>query len=242
MVQPHDGFRFSADSLLLACFAPRADRILDIGTGCGVVGLAYLLLHQGRATVVGLDSSERMISCATQNAVRLGLEEAFLPVASDISGCKNERSIRPESFDLVLMNPPYREPGTGRVCADEQKRAARFETLAGLGEFLDVAAFSLKNGRPLCLVYAAEGIVRLIETLRGRRLEPKRMVMVHGHADAPAKVVLVEARKNGRPGLSIPAPLILYSRPGVRTPSPQALSFCPFMDRGRGEDAAPAPV
>jgi tRNA1Val (adenine37-N6)-methyltransferase len=242
MDQPRNGFRFSADSLLLACFAPRADRVLDIGTGCGVVGLAYLLRHEGQARVVGLDSNERMISCATRNAVRLGFEETFKPLHFDITDCRTARAIKPETFDLVLMNPPYREPGTGRLCADEQKRAARFETLAGLGEFLDLAAFALMNGRPLCLVYAAEGIVRLFEALRERRLEPKRMVMVHGHADAQAKVVLVEARKNGRPGLIIPAPLILYAQPGERTPTPQALSFCPFIDQGRREESAPALV
>jgi tRNA1Val (adenine37-N6)-methyltransferase len=242
MAQPRDGFRFSADSLLLACFAPRAKRVLDIGTGCGVVGLAYLLRHEGLAKVVGVDSSERMISCAARNAARLGFDEAFLPLSSDVTVCRTEQAIKPETFDLVLMNPPYRKPGTGRLCADEQKRAARFETLAGLGEFLDLAAFALMNGRPLCLVYAAEGVVRLMEALRERRLEPKRMVMVHGHADAPAKVVLVEARKNGRPGLIIPAPLILYAQTGERTPTPQAFSFCPFIDQGRREDAAPALV
>ena len=42
--QPEKGYHFSADSLLLAEFVASdgADRVLDLGAGCGIVGLAAL--------------------------------------------------------------------------------------------------------------------------------------------------------------------------------------------------------
>jgi SAM-dependent methyltransferase len=131
MAQPEHGFRFAVDSLLLAGFAPRADRVLDLGTGCGVIGLGYLLLHEAGPTVLGVDSNARMISCARLNAKRLGLSPSFQPLLADVVEIRRDQDLQPESFDLVLLNPPFRIPGSGRLSVNPLKRAARFEELAG---------------------------------------------------------------------------------------------------------------
>jgi tRNA1Val (adenine37-N6)-methyltransferase len=234
MIQPDGGFRFAVDSLLLASFAPPASRVMDLGSGCGVIGLSYLLGHAGPTSVLGVDASELMTSCARANAGLLGLTAAFKPLLADVLMFHEHRDIKPESFDLVLLNPPFRAPGSGRLSSSPAKRSARFEDAAGLGKFLDGAAYALKNRSPLCLVYLAERLAALIELLGARRLEPKRMLLVHGHASAPAKVVLVEARKNGRPGLRIDPPLLLYRDGEGGELTEAAVTFCPFLRKGRG--------
>jgi tRNA1Val (adenine37-N6)-methyltransferase len=238
MAQPEHGFRFAVDSLLLAGFAPRADRVLDLGTGCGVIGLGYLLLHGAGPTVLGVDSNARMISCARLNAKRLGLSPSFQPLLADVVEIRRDQDLQPESFDLVLLNPPFRIPGSGRLSVNPLKRAARFEELAGLGEFLDGAAYGLRNRGSLCLVYLAEQLAPLLESLRAARLEPKRMALVHGHAAAPGKIVMVEARKNGRPGLRVDPPLVLYRNAAGRELTEAALSRCPLLRRGMGVDGS----
>jgi tRNA1Val (adenine37-N6)-methyltransferase len=229
LVQPENGFRFAVDSLLLACFAPPTFRVMDLGTGCGVIGLAYLLRHGGQADVLGVDESEQMISCARANAGLLGLMDAFHPLQADVLSFRQTNGIQAGSFDLVLLNPPFRDPGSGRVSRHLEKRAARFEGRAGLGEFLDGAAYALGNQKSLCLVYLAEKVASLVEMLRARRLEPKRLLLVHGHASAPAKIILVEAKKNGRPGLKVEPPLLLYTEAAGGELTEAAGAFCPFL-------------
>ena len=45
-------------------------------------------------------------------------------------------------------------------------------------------------------------------------LEPKRMRLVHSRQGGPASLVLVEGRKNGRPGLEVEVPLYVYQGEG----------------------------
>jgi len=104
---------------------------------------------------------------------------------------------------MVVCNPPYFEPGTARVSKSSER--ARSGELA---RFIRAARELLgKRGRA-CFVYPASDLARLVETLRGIGLEPKRLRLVHASASAPARVVLVEARAAKLGGLAIGAPLV----------------------------------
>ena len=75
--QPEGSFRFSVDALLLAAFAVSrtADvtiRFVDLGTGCGVVGLAYLLLKGNKCRGFGIDCNPELIAAAQNNTAKLG--------------------------------------------------------------------------------------------------------------------------------------------------------------------------
>ena len=64
-----------------------------------------------------------------------------------------------------------------------------------------VAARALKNGGRFCCIYSAERLPELCAALAARQLTPKRICPVHGRAGDAALLVLMEARRNGRPGL-----------------------------------------
>ena len=103
----------------------------------------------------------------------------------------------------VVCNPPYFEPGTARV-AKSAERARSGE----LERFVRAARELLgKKGRA-CFVYPASDLARVFATLRACGLEPKRMRLVHATPNAPARVVLVEARAAKLGGLAIAAPLV----------------------------------
>lgn len=237
--QPEQGYRFSMDALLLATFAApqgrakagRPRRGLDLGTGCGVVGLAFLLEQEAAGAgagwqITGLDRQEAMVACARANAVRLGLEERFTTLLSDVS----EAELKDNWYDAMLCNPPFRHGGQGRSCATAGRNAARFEDEQGLEPFVRAARAALRDKAPLHLVYLPERLPGLFSQLRAARLEPKRMRMVHGHTRARARMVLVESRKNARPGLDVEPPLLLYSGSGAQSPlTREALAFCPFL-------------
>jgi len=233
LAQPEGGYRFAVDSLLLACFArvKRRARVIDLGCGCGVAGLGLLLRAPGAGMrVVGLDADEAMVAAAAENAARLGLAEQFMAIRADVGRIREEGAPRAESFELALCNPPYREPGRGRLSPrGGEVNAARFESGAGLSGFIAAAAYLVKNGGALCLVGLAERLAGTLAFLAEVRLTPKRLRFVHGRLDAPAKIVLVQAVKNAASGLRAEPPLVLYEKGQGNRITPEALAFCPFL-------------
>lgn len=244
LAQPEGGFRFGADALLLACFAAQVPgkRALDLGTGCGPAGLGLLLARNDReTTVLGLDKDPAMVEAARQNADRLGLTDRFTARLLDVREIRGNEETPAASFDLVLANPPYRHPGSGRRPEDLLRDAARFETDGGLAAFAAAASHVLADkGRFIC-VHLAERLAHVIALLAANNLETKRILPVAPRRDAPAKQILVLARKNGRPSLRLDAPLALYEGTGTDTRlSDAALRFCPFLACNAGPRAAPS--
>jgi len=227
--QPDSGFRFSLDALLLAAFAGREQvrgRVLDLGTGCGVVGLAMALDHPDFFGL-GLDANPDMLVHAARNARSLGFGDRFVFVEGDVRspGC-----LKPESMDLVVCNPPYREPGTGRICPDAGRTSARFEGGAGLADFVRAASFLVRNRKPCVFIHLAERLDDLLAFLRSAALRPKETLFIHPRGGSAARLVLVRALKNGGPGMTVPAPLVLHEGVGQGTRlTDQALAFCPRL-------------
>lgn len=212
LAQPARGFRFAVDALLLADFAGLRGvaRVADLGCGCGVVGLALLLrAPDGPVKLTGLDNNPEMLACASENAARLGLGPRCRAMLADVATVRGHPELAPESVDLVVCNPPYRQPGTGRRCPDPGRDAARFEAGATTADFARAAAYLLKNRRRACFIGLAERLDALLADLAAARLAPKRLRLVHPRAGAPARLVLAEAMKNGGPGLAVEPPLFL---------------------------------
>jgi len=233
LVQP-EWSRFSIDALLLACFAnlKGVESVLDLGTGCGVVGLGMLLKNPNKDfRVAGLDINPEMIASTRENARLLGFESRFEAMERDVGRIRENKSFAPESFDLAVCNPPYREQGQGRRPPDASRDSARFESRAKIHDFVSAASFVLRNKASFCLIYLPERLGTLFAALAQSGLEPKRMRFIHSRAKEPAKLALIQARKNVRPGIIVEPPLILYQGQGPNTElTPQALKFCPFLE------------
>lgn len=230
LFQPENGYRFSLDPLLLASFVlPKKNvRMADLGTGCGVAALAALLAHDTPREALGLDIDPTMTEAATANAALLGLSDRFTAVTADVTRIRE--ALPPESFGLVLANPPYRRLGTGLSCQDDSRTQARFEAQGSLQDFLAAASWLLANKGALAVVFPAERLPELMAGCEAARLAPKRLRMVHSRLEEPARLVLLEAVKNAGTGLRALAPLVLYEGRGAATHiCAAALSFCPFL-------------
>ncbi len=229
LVQPEKGYRFSLDALLLACFinVSNGQRGLDLGAGCGAAALG-LLLMQNNLQMTGVEIDPQLATAARTNAELLGFSDLFEIVQDDIMSYKLDHS---SCFDFVMANPPYRTKGQGRVSPDSSRRVARFEGVAGLAEFCASAARLVKNRGRFFMVHLPERLPEIFSSMNSAGFAPKRIRLVHGRLGSPARMVLVDSVRNGKPGLEVEPPLILYSGSGgdMRL-TEEALAFCPFLE------------
>ena len=99
-------------------------------------------------------------------------------------------------FDLVVSNPPYFPVGSGKSGGP-----ARSEEFCSLAELCAAASRLVKNGGRFALCHRPERLVDVLCALRSCRLEPKRLKLAAHGPGHPPSLLLVEAVKQGRPGL-----------------------------------------
>lgn len=190
---PEGVFPLGSDALALGEFATvrRGWRVCDLGTGSG----ALLLLLARRAPDLALSAVERD-PLAAQTA-RDNLAQNSL-TGTVVTGDLRDRLLPAGQFDLVVSNPPYFPVNAGGSSGPE-----RSETFCTLEQLCAAAGYLVKNGGRFALCHRPERLTDLLCSLRAHDLEPKRLVLLsHSPKHAPS-LLLVEAVKQGRPGVKV---------------------------------------
>jgi tRNA1Val (adenine37-N6)-methyltransferase len=211
--QPRHGYRFSIDSVLLAHFSPlhAGDSVLDLGCGCGIVGLILLFRHPGMIhKMVGLEIQPELAELAKENVLLNGFEHTFRILVGDLR-CIGEH-VHAESFSKVFCNPPFYRPGTGRKNIGKQSLIARHQVCSSTKQIMIAASFAVKNKGSVILVYPAGQLGEIFDAMTAVKLQPKRLQIVYNYPgqQTKAKLVLVEAIKNGGVGITILPPFYVY--------------------------------
>ena len=215
IIQRPDQFCFSIDSVLLAHFVSlrKWERIADLGTGTAVIPL--LLTAFGASMVVGIEKNPIMADVARRNAEGNGRADRIRIVEGDYVTGKGQ--FPSGSFTSVVVNPPYREVGSGRMSGKTGVAAACHEVTASLSDVFRSAKYLLAYGGRLTMVHRADRLADLIALGREQGMEMKRLRFVHSHDGGEAVRVLAEWKYGGRPGLAAEPPLIVHNRDGSYT-------------------------
>lgn len=211
--QHRRGYRFSVDAVLLAHAASRrpAGRILDLGTGCGIVPLLLAARMPG-ARIWGVEIQEALAKLAETNVRENDLSVRVVVRHMDMRDVSHALTSGP--VDAVTANPPYRPVGSGRRCPDGERDVARCEIRIDLAGVVAAARRMLDPGGRFFVVYPAERTAELMDRMRAADIEPKSLRPVYSRAGEAARLALVAGRRGGKTGLRLDAPLVLYEPDG----------------------------
>lgn len=209
IIQPQQGFRFSIDPLLLAGFAPSktGERWMDLGCGSGVLPL-LLARREAGLQITGVEIDLASAERARRNVILNKLEEQIDIIHGDLRELRQTQGA--QSCDVIITNPPYRRPESGRISAGADRASARHEVHGRLDDFLEASHYLLKNGGRFYAIYLTERLPELLRKMSAKKIEPKRLRCIHPRRTNDANLVLIEGRRSGRPGLTITTPLFLY--------------------------------
>lgn len=208
-------FPLGTDSMVLADFARpgKSCRILDLGAGSGILTLLLLHGHPNRRAV-SVDISEIACETARRNLAANGLSGQGEVLLGDFARYRD--ILPPGGFDYVISNPPYFPAGSGKAAAGGLENA-RGDGTGSIADVCRAAGWALRWGGDVSLCFRPERLADLICALREAGLEPKRLRLMRHHNTSPVNLVLLEARRGGKPGLSWEPELYLYDELGRKT-------------------------
>jgi len=186
---------------------------LDLGCGAGV--LTVLTAYKApRAQVYGIEIQPESAEVCRQNMAANGFDPQKILVG-DLR--EHKKLFEAGSFDLVISNPPYFTEKSGFSAPDEKRATARDERSCSMDDLCKAAGYLVKWGGTFTVVHRPERLSELLCALSKYGLEPKRLRLVSHKAASSPNLILVEARRGGKPGLSIEPSLILAKDDGSDT-------------------------
>ena len=209
-------FRLGTDCVLLADFVNASGARRGIELGCASGAAMLLLLERSpKLHMTGIEIVPEAAETARENMALNNLTKRSEIVTGDI---RDHRALfRAGSFDLLACNPPYFPHGSGALPQDTDRATARSEIRCTLPELCAAAAYLLQTGGRACFVHRPERLSELLVNLARAGLEPKRLRLVCRDAQAAPSLVLIEARRGGKPGLTVEASLHLQNPNGTES-------------------------
>ncbi len=190
-------FPLSTDSIALSGFVrlPRQANVLDLGAGCGTLGLLLCAGDSG-CSVTGIEVDEDAHRAALKNIESNRLSSRLTSICADLRTVPS--LFVSGSFHACISNPPY--------FSAEQESAngvARHEQLCTLDELFTAAQWAVRYGGDFFLVHKPERLAEICACATNHKLEPKRLLLLRHRPGDPVSLVLLQCRKGAKPGLII---------------------------------------
>ena len=219
--QPGSGHRAGHDAALLAAatLARKGDRAVEFGAGVGAAGLS-LARRVGSLELILVEIDPRLARLARENAALNGMSAhvVVLDVTAPASAFA-AAGLKPDGFDVALMNPPFNDAGRHRASPDPARASAHVSAEAALQRWVQAARRLLRSGGRLTLIWRADRIAEALASFEDG-FGSLAILPVHADAAKPANRVLIRAVKGGKAPTQVIRGLVLNDRSGV--PNKQA--------------------
>ena len=181
--------KVGTDGVLLGAWAgvgPQDVRMLDVGTGTGLIALMLAQRAPG-AHITGVDIDDVAQACENAAASPWGDRIAFRQ-------CPVQEFEAPEPFDLIVSNPPFFVDSL--TCPDEGRTTARHAVHLPFDELRDAVLRLLTPAGRFAVVLPTTEAGRFLGVCEGR-LGLTRRTDVRTTPRRPAKRVLMEFSRAG---------------------------------------------
>ena len=215
--QDTDCFSFSLDSIMLANFVTirlKDKKIVDLGCGNGVIPLIMSLRCDKK--IIGVELQSKLADMAKRSVDYNNLNDFIEIINCNMKDYVSDETF--ESFDLITCNPPYFKVNDKNYFNDNiEKVIARHEVEITLSELMVIVKKLLKNNGNFAIVHRTDRLMDILSEFRKNNIEPKRVRFVHEKSNKESTLVLIEGQKNGKVGLKVENPFILYNEDGSET-------------------------
>ena len=220
LVQPKgSGHRAGVDAMILASAAPSgfAGKLADFGAGAGAAGLAVASRCE-RAAVSLIEKSAEMAAFAAltldcpRNAHLSGRASVLVADVTLTGRAREKAGLADNSFDFVIMNPPF-NLARDRTTPDPLKKQAHVMEQELFERWIRSAAAVARPRGGLAVIARPVSLAPILAALAGR-FGGAEIVPVHPRADEPAIRIVVRARRAARGALALCPPLVLHGPSG----------------------------
>ncbi|WP_345991955.1 methyltransferase [Sulfurimonas sp. HSL-1716] len=204
LYQPESGYCYNSDSLYLYkfidSFHPRG-RMLDVGAGCGVVGLLVARDNQ-KVELHAVEKQEIFVKYAEKNAKANEINYNIHHM--DFLEYEDEKG-----FDYIISNPPFYHEGASKS-EDEMLYHARYNVNLPLKQFFGRVAKLLTPKGHFIFCYDAKQFAIICALLSEAKLRVVDVQFVHSKIDRSASLVMLHVRKNSKSLLNVLPPFIAF--------------------------------
>ncbi len=190
----HDrcAMKVGTDGVLLGAWADleNARRVLDIGTGTGLIAL-MLAQRCADASITGIDIDADAVSQAKENVCASPWKDRIGICLQDVCSYADDGL-----FDVIVSNPPYFV--NSLKCPDVQRTTARHTDTLDAGRLVGKASELLSSEGRFSLILPAEQADELLRIAEEKGLYPSRITRVVTRPGLSPKRVLVEFQKEPR--------------------------------------------
>ncbi|MDE6393604.1 MAG: methyltransferase [Muribaculaceae bacterium] len=203
--------KIGVDAVLIGAWADTdcARRILDVGTGCGVIAL-MCAQRNAVANVTAIDIDADSVDEARDNFMASPWSSRLDARLEDFNGISEQK------FDLIVSNPPYFDSGV--YSPDSPRLVARHQNDLSPASLLRKGSCMLSSDGKIAIIVPSSRFEELCGVAASVGLRLTRAQFVRGHEAAPVKRVLMEFSRSGIAvsAASIPV-LTLETHPGQPT-------------------------
>lgn len=208
----HDecAMKVGTDAVLLGAWCPimNARRILDIGTGSGIIAL--MLAQRTDAKIVGVELDKEAAIQAQENAQRSKFSSRVQVVHSDIVHYKPE-----EKFDLIVSNPPFFS--SSLISPNKQRSLARHADTLPLESLAKTAHQLLEPDGLFCVILPNDIADKFVNICIVNHFTPIKIVSVLTTITKPCKRKLLCFKKGVHPDHLLCETLVLTTNNGQRS-------------------------
>ena len=204
LYQPESGYCYNSDSIFLydfiSSFKPKG-RVLDVGAGCGVVGL-LVARDNPKIKLEAVEKQEIFVEYSTINA-RVNKIEYKIHKSNFLDLDEENK------YDYIISNPPFYHDGASKS-ENEILFNARYNINLPLKDFLKKISRVLKPHSHFIFCYDASQFGLICAELDKVKMRIVDVVFVHPKIDKKASLVMIHARNGSSSLMKVWQPIIHF--------------------------------